>query len=130
MTAQDVCTFDCMQNLYAEFCGGAVCVHGVNTLEQQESLCSDKCLNVLFGRAANLCLERNLPVGADTYNIQEFLMGEINSNHAGFSFRSESFDVDFCFGVAEPSREAPSSEEAYYENLYNLQALDLVDPDF
>lgn len=73
VTVEDVCTFDCIKDLYAEFCGGAECVHGTKTDEQREAMCSDKCLDVLFGKAANVCLEKNLPDGADTQDFLDFL---------------------------------------------------------
>lgn len=76
-TVEDVCTFDCINDLYKEFCGGATCVHGVDNDAEKEAMCSDKCLDVLFGEAANLCLEKNLPEGADTQDFIDFLQGGI-----------------------------------------------------
>jgi len=74
---KDACGYSCMKDLYAEFCGGAKCVTGTETEEEKEALCSDKCLNILFGEAALLCMELNLPENAAVIDYNNFLKEEV-----------------------------------------------------
>lgn len=76
---KDVCTSTCVQGLYKKYCGGAECVHGAKTEEQKEAMCSDTCLDALFGEPLLECLAKDLPRGADTRDFQEFLMEGITS---------------------------------------------------
>lgn len=126
---RDSCTFDCMTDLYAAFCGTAKCVYGIETPEEFDAMCSDKCLGVLFGKAAFQCLEANLPQGSDIYDFHEFLMGEISGKALALFAPPECIVAEFCYNGGSPPDSALSSQEAEMFADYEAQALDLVDAD-
>ena len=62
-----------MTDLYNEYCGGAECVYGTKTPEQEEAMCSDRCLDIILGAPGMRCIELNHPKGSDTADFIEFL---------------------------------------------------------
>lgn len=111
---EDVCKSKCVQKLYVDYCGGAECVHGTRTAEELEAMCSDECLNALYGEPLRKCLKKDLPRGADVYDFQDFLMSRINGNSP--SFRT-LFTCVLAFCFPEPPKTMESEIAEMFEDF-------------
>lgn len=73
----NLCEFECVQAIYAKYCGGTPCVYGSMDGSQQKTLCTVGCLSAIEGEEMYYCLKSQDPLRGDFKLVQQSLAAQI-----------------------------------------------------